>query len=188
VQTAPSRRTLLLVSGAVIALLAIVAISLQREVASEPKPQLVGKTEAPGSATTPSSLTTEEEAFAAALWPLHQSVVEPSTGRLTYAGLTFAIDDPDPQRLAAKLRPLRQIFHDTQDEVSVIPVPASLQQVRDRYTEMLSLYEQSATEMLEVVGDGNRQHLIDAQLKSENGAEELVRLGDILWPGEHKPN
>ncbi len=136
----------------------------------------------------PAAFTADEEAFAEALWPLHQEVIEGSAGRLTSAGMAFAIDDHDAARLAAKLTPLRQIFHDAREKVAAMPAPASLQPVRDRYVGLISLYEQSATEMLEVARDGDEGHLVNAQVKSESAAEELVRVGDILWPGEHKPN
>ena len=168
--------------------MAVVAVSMQRETASS---------SAPGSAllaverepvSTPPPLTAEEEAFTEALWPLHQEVVEASSGRLTFAGLAFVIDDHDADRLGAKLTPLRQTFHDTQAKVAAIPAPSSLQRIRDRYVGMLSLYELSATEMLKVAQDGDEGHLVDAQRTSEQAAEELVRLGDMLWPGEHKPN
>jgi hypothetical protein len=184
---------MLLLSGAVLALLAVVALSLQREVVS-------GSTQgsAQGSAlktvepqppvSAPRALTADEEAFAETLWPLHQELVEPSAGRLASAGMTFAADDHDANRLAAKLIPLRQVFHDTRDKVVAISAPASLQAVHDRYVALLGLYEQSATEMLEVARDGDEGHLIGAQARSEHAAEELIRIGDILWPGEHKPN
>jgi hypothetical protein len=63
-----------------------------------------------------------------------------------------------------------------------------MQPLRDRYVALLVLYEQSATEMLEVARDGDEGHLINAQVKSQHAAEELIKIGDILWPGEHKPN
>ena len=68
-------------------------------------------------------------------------------------------------RLAEKLTPLRQVFHETGEMVTAISAPPSLQQARDRYIEMLALYELSATEMLEVTRDGDNRHLIDAQAK-----------------------
>lgn len=107
---------------------------------------------------------------------------------MSFAGLTYALDDHDPHRLAEKLTALRQVFHETGEMVTAIAAPPSLQQARDRYIQMLALYELSATEMLEVTRDGDNRHLIDAQRKSEHAAEELVKVGDILWPGEHKPN
>jgi hypothetical protein len=182
-----SRSALFLLPGAVIALVVVVAVSLQRETASGTGlGSLSVEHESPGPKLPP--LTAEEEAFAEALWPLHQGVVEASAGRLTSAGMTFVVDDHDANRLVAKLTPLRQIFLDTQQQVAAIPAPSSLQPVRERYVALLVLYEQSATEMMEVARDGDEGHLINAQSKSEHAAQELVKVGDILWPGEHKPN
>lgn len=184
-----SRTTLFLLLGAVIALIAIVAVSLQRESAFGTMPKSVmTNVERDPSTPAPPPLTADEQIFAEALWPLHQEMVEPSAGRLASAGMTFAADDHDANRLAAKLTPLRQVFHDTRDKVAAISAPASMLPVRDRYVALLGLYEQSATEMLEVARDGDEGHLIDAQHKSEHAAQELMKVGDILWPGEHKPN
>jgi hypothetical protein len=183
-----SRSALFLLAGAVVALIAVVVLSLQRETAFRYTAGSALTTVQREPVPTPPPLTAEEAAFAETLWPLHQEVVEASAGRLTSAGIAFAIDDHDAHRLAAKLTPLRQVFHDTRAKVAAISAPSSLQPVRDRYVELLNLYEQSATEMLEVARDGDEGHLIDAQRKSEHAAEELVKVGDILWPGEHKPN
>jgi len=176
-----------LLFGARFALIAIVAASLLRETASGSMPSSVLAT-GESEPSVPRPLTAEEEAFAQALWQLHQEVVKASAGRLTSAGMTFAADDHDANRLAAKLTPLRQVFHDTREKVAATPAPPSMQPVRDRYAALLSLYEQSATEMLEVARDGNEGHLIEAQHKSERAAEELAKTGDILWPGEYKSN
>jgi hypothetical protein len=169
--------------------MAVVAVSLLRETAfgTIPKSSSMNVERDP-SVPALRPLTAEEETFAEALWPLHQEIVEPAAGRLTSAGLGFALDDHDPVRLGAQLAPLRQLFHDTREQVAVIPVPSSLQAARDRYVELLSLYEQSATEMLAVTRDGDEGHLVDAQHKSLRAAEELEKVGDSLWPAEHKPN
>jgi hypothetical protein len=186
---ASSRRTLFLLLGALIALAVVVALALQRETGLNAAAGVIpAATMQETSAPTPPPLTAEEEAFIEALWPLHQSIVEPSAGRLASAGIAFAIDDHDANRLVAKLTPLRQTFHDTREKIAAIAVPASMQPVRDRYLELLRLYEQSATEMEEVARDGDEGHLITAQEKSEHAGQELVKVTDILWPEEHKPN
>ena len=175
----------LLSSACAIALAGIVGYAVQQEIAPtrpvSPAVPLVGP-------TTPAPLTEAEEAYAESLWPLHQQVVEPSAGRLTFAGLAYATGDHDAQRLAAKLTPLRDAFRTAQAKVAGVAVPASMEGVQKRYLLCLSLYEQSATEMLNVARDGDDGHLVDAQRSSERAAEELVKVGDILWPGEHKPN
>jgi hypothetical protein len=50
------------------------------------------------------------------------------------------------------------------------------------------LYQASATEMLRVVGDGRDDHLVVAQPLSMEASEKLLKVGDILWPNEYKPN
>lgn len=184
-----SRNTFFLLLGAVVALISVVTVSLLRETAfgTIPPSSLINSHPDP-SVPAPPPLTPEEEAFAEALWPLHQEVVEASAGRLASAGMSFAADDHDAHRLAEKVTPLRQTFHETREKVAMIAAPPSMQSVRDRYVALLLLYEQSATEMLEVARDGDEGHLINAEAKSQRAAEELVKVGDILWPGEHKPN
>ena len=51
------------------------------------------------------ALTAEEEAYAAALWPLH-SEVKLAAVRMTFAGIAYRTEDHDPEQLAAKVRPL----------------------------------------------------------------------------------
>jgi hypothetical protein len=36
--------------------------------------------------------------------------------------------------------------------------------------------------------DGERQHLIDAQGMGITAAEDLLRAGEVLWPGQYKPH
>jgi len=69
-----------------------------------------------------------------------------------------------------------------------MPVPASMQKVHDQYLEALVLYETASTEMVQVAADGKVEHLIKAQSMSQRAAEELLKVGDVLWPGEYKPN
>jgi hypothetical protein len=101
-------------------LIGIVAASLLRETASGSMPSSVLAT-GESAPSVPRPLTAEEEAFAQVLWRLHQEVVKASAGRLTSAGMTFAADDHDANRLAAKLTPLRQVFHDTRKKVAATP-------------------------------------------------------------------
>jgi len=56
------------------------------------------------------------------------------------------------------------------------------------YSDAVRLYQQSAAEMLRVVGDGRHKHLVAAQPLSMEASEKLLKVGDILWPSEYKPN
>jgi len=69
-----------------------------------------------------------------------------------------------------------------------MPVPASMGKVHDQYLEALALFETASMEMIKVAADGKVEHLIEAQTMSQRAAEELLIVGDVLWPGEYKPN
>ena len=56
------------------------------------------------------------------------------------------------------------------------------------YSDAVRLYQQSAAEMLRMVGDGRDEHLVAAQPLSMEASEKLLKVGDILWPSEYKPN
>jgi hypothetical protein len=42
--------------------------------------------------------------------------------------------------------------------------------------------------MLRVVSDGRDEHLVVAQPLSMEASEKLLKVGDVLWPNEYKPN
>ena len=63
-----------------------------------------------------------------------------------------------------------------------------MKKVHDWYLEALTLFEAASTEMVKVAADGKVEHLIEAQSMSHRAAEDLLKVGDVLWPGEYKPN
>jgi hypothetical protein len=42
--------------------------------------------------------------------------------------------------------------------------------------------------MIKVADDGKDEHLILAQQRSEEASLAILKLSDVLWPGEYKPN
>jgi hypothetical protein len=60
--------------------------------------------------------------------------------------------------------------------------------VHEKYLGAIQLYESAAAEMLEAARDGDDRRLLVAQGMSQHAAEEMLRVGDVLWPGEYKPN
>ena len=125
---------------------------------------------------------------ATALWPTHSEVVEPTAVRLTFAGMIYATDDHDVRKLTATLQPVNETFRATLEKVRALDVPASMQRVHERYVEALALYVKASAEMLKVAQDSSDRHLVEAQMMSKLASEELLKAGDVLWPGEHKPN
>jgi hypothetical protein len=107
---------------------------------------------------------------------------------MTLAGITYVAEDRDAARLQATVTPLRARFHSASFDARQITAPPSLQAVHEQYLQAISLYEQASAEMLKIVEDGSTAHLIDAQRMAQDAAEDVVKAGDILWPGEHKPN
>src|SRR6516162_2664768 len=149
----PRARTLLL-SAVTAALVAMVGVTIQRELMPR-----VGSSPVASGKIGPeqSALSAEEETYAAALWPIHSEVVEVSAVDMSLAGMAYVIEHHDPHRLQARVLRLR-------DRVK------------------------SAADMVQIAADGNVDHLINAQSMSQRAAEELLKVGDVLWPGEYKPN
>src|SRR5215471_17986757 len=172
-------------SAIVAALFAIVGVALQRELPRHvaPSPVAAVKTQPEQEALSP-----EEEAYAAALWPIHSEVVEVSAVDMSFDGIAYVTEHHDAHRLAEKVTVLRDRFRTAVDQARAMSVPASMDEVHHQYLEALALYETASAEMVKVVADGEVEHLIEAQTMSQRAAEDLLKVGDVLWPGEYKPN
>ena len=57
-----------------------------------------------------------------------------------------------------------------------------------QYLEAMILYRKASNEMLAFTKDGERQHLVDAQGMSVTASEDILRAGELLWPGQYKPH
>jgi hypothetical protein len=172
-------------SAIIAALFAMMGVATQRELSRQVAPSQVAAVK-PEPELKP--LSAEEEGYAAALWPIHSEVVEVSAVDMSFAGIAYVTEHHDAQRLAAKVVALRDRFRTAADQARSIPVPAAMGQVHDQYLEALALYETASTEMLKVAADGKVEHLIEAQSMSQRAAEDLLKVGDVFWPGEYKPN
>ncbi len=60
--------------------------------------------------------------------------------------------------------------------------------VHGQYVGAMALYASAAGEMLKFVQDGQTQHLIDAHGMALGASEDLLRAGEVLWPGQYKPH
>jgi hypothetical protein len=180
----PHSRAVVL-SAIVAALLAMVGVAMQRELPRRAAPSPVAAVK---SETELKALSAEEEAYAAALWPIHSEVVEVSAMDVSFAGIAYVTEHHDAHRLEAKVTMLRDRFKAAADKARSIPVPLSMERVHDQYLEALTLYDTASAEMVKVAADGNIDHLIEAQTMSQRAAEDLLKVGDLLWPGEYRPN
>jgi hypothetical protein len=174
----------LLLAGVIVALMAVIAVALQREFA----PQPARDDAAPMVSAVPARvLSAEEEAYAAALWPIHREVKLAALG-MAFAGIAYKTESKDPVRLAAEVKPLAQKFRAAIADARALQVPATIRDVHERYLGALASYEDASEKMVEVARDGRDEHLVEAQGMSFRASEDTLRVGDVLWPGEYKPH
>jgi hypothetical protein len=177
---------------ALLALGAVVAMAVVRET-RQPEPAVSAAAAFTGGlamdqhAQHARALSPEEESYAAALWPIHNEV-KLSAVRMTFAGLKYKTEDPDARRLKATVEPLTQKFKSAAQRARAIEPPASLKDAHKSYVTALEQYAMATQEMVRVASDGRDAHLISAQKKSEMASEALLKVSDVLWPGEYKPN
>ena len=107
---------------------------------------------------------------------------------MSFAGIAYKTDGQDPARLQEEVSPLAEEFREAIAKARALDVPASLQDVHERFLGALASYRTAADEMLQVARDGRDQRLLAAQDLTFRAAEEVLRVGDVLWPGEYKPH
>jgi hypothetical protein len=135
----------------------------------------------------PPALTAEEEHFATALWAVHREATRLAVA-MSFAGITYQTDDRDPRALARKLEPVAKFFQDAEMQVRSMSTPPSLFSTRGQYVDAMALYASAANEMLKFTHDGNSQHLSEAHRMDVRASENVLRVGEVLWPGQYKPH
>jgi len=140
----------------------VAAIAMVRETRDAPKPsaaQTAGGAYA-GHQERP-AFSAEEEAYALALWPIHENV-KANAVRMTFTGLSYKMKDIDRAAVKAHVSPLTKVFREARSQTDQLKVPATMSAQHARYLEALQLYENAAVEMAKVAQDGNDEHLIKA--------------------------
>jgi hypothetical protein len=133
------------------------------------------------------ALSAAEEAYAAALWPVHERI-KTTAVQMTFAGLSYKLGDIDRMAIKERVAPLTKIFRDARSQAAQLKAPASLEKQHELYLGALKLYEDASLEMVKIARDGKDEHLVKAQKMSYTASEDSLRVGDTLWPGEYKPN
>jgi hypothetical protein len=174
----------LLVAGVVAALAATVVAAWLRE--TRP-PSARQSFDTPVAIPQAPALTADEERFAATLWGVHREATR-SAVAMSFAGITYETEGRDPRALAAKIAPLAKLFQDAEARVRTMSVPASLARTHSRYVEAVALYAKAAHEMLKFTEDGDMQHLAAAHEMDVSASEDMLRVGEVLWPGQYKPH
>lgn len=167
------------------ALIAVVAVAVQRETRNA-APAGVGIPMTERTAERP-PMSAAEEAFATDLWAIH-SLVRQDAVRMTFTGLAYKMGDIDARELKARIEPLTKSFDDHARQVGKLVPPASLVAEHQRYQSAAQRYGEAARAMLQAGGTKMDEELLGAQTLSMQSSEDLLRVSDVLWPGEHKPN
>jgi hypothetical protein len=180
----PGFRPVLLISALVVVVAAAAVVAWRYELRPTSTQQAVAATP---ERSEPRALTPEEETYAAALWEIQRQVTV-SAVAMSYAGIAYETDKHDVHVLEQKLEPLAKFFAEAEPRVRGLTVPPSLSKVHDEYLEAVVLYRKASNGMLAFTTDGERQHLVDAQGMGVTASEDLLRAGEVLWPGQYKPH
>lgn len=182
---APLRVKLLVVGLILLTVLGVLCASVLREAA------MAGRTVAaearPSLAPPRPAFTPAEEAYAHALWAIHADV-KSAAFALTFSGLRYKLRELQVRRFETGVRAASKSFSDAEARVRVLAPPASLTGAHSQYLDAVHLFQQSAAEMLKVAEDGRDHHLLAAQPLSQEASEKLLRVGNVIWPGEYLPN
>jgi len=183
----PGRRPLLL-AGVVVALAATTGAAWLHEIrprpVADPTAQISG---ARAEKTQPPALTADEERFATELWALHREATR-SAVAMSFAGISYHTDDRDPRAFARKIEPLAKFFHDAETQVRTMNAPPSLSGTQAQYVGAMALYANAAAEILKFTEDGDAQRLGEAHRMDVKASQDMLRVGEVLWPGQYKPH
>ena len=135
----------------------------------------------------PPALTADEERFATTLWALHREATR-SAVAMSFAGISYQTDDRDSRALARKIEPLARFFRDAELQVRSLGAPPSLSATQGQYVQAMALYANAAAEIMKFTGDGDVQHLGDAHEMDVKASQDLLRVGEVLWPAQYKPH
>ena len=178
----------LLLAGVVVALAATTGAAWLHEArtpsAGQPAAQTVNLRAA---VPEPPALTGEEERFATALWAVHREATR-SAVAMSFAGIAYQTEERDARALARKIEPLAKFFHDAELQVRAMSAPPSLSGTLGRYIGAMALYANAADEMLKFTEDADLRRLDEAHQMDVKASQDVLRVGEVLWPGQYKPH
>jgi hypothetical protein len=158
-------------------------VAFRHEIKPEPVSQ---SSSASGKAVLP-ALTPDEERYAVALWEIHRDVTT-SAVAMSFAGIAFKTEASDARTFEQRIERLATVFEESEERARHVVVPTTMAEVHARYANALSRYSVAAQEMLKFTQDGEPRHLSNAHEISISASEDMLRVGDVLWPGHYKPH
>ena len=183
----PGGRSLLL-AGVVVALAATTGAAWLHEVRTPPVVQPAAQTvDVRAAIPELPALTGEEERFATDLWAVHREATR-SAVAMSFAGIAYQTENRDAHALAQKIEPLAKFFHDAEIQVRAMSAPPSLARMHGQYVEAMALYTNAADEMLKFTEDADLRRLDEAHRMDVRASQDMLRVGEVLWPGQYKPH
>ncbi|MFK4500459.1 hypothetical protein [Bradyrhizobium japonicum] len=176
----------MLLAGVVVALAATAGVAWLHEIRPRSQPALQTINARAEKAQLP-ALTADEERFATTLWAVHREATR-SAVALSFAGITYQTEDRDARAFARKIEPLARFFHDAEMQVRAMSAPPSLSKTQSQYVDAMAIYASAAAEMLKFAEDGDSQRLQVAHELDVKASEYMLRVGEVLWPGQYKPH
>jgi hypothetical protein len=173
------------VGALVVGLIALMTVAAIRETA-KPKPQQVAANPEATRSERP-AVTAEEETYARALWPIHAQVKQDAV-KMTFAGLAYKMGDIKKEAVRQRVAPLIPMFDSAAAALNKLKPPGSMSGLHAEYLQAIQLYHDASVTMVKVATDDRDTHLIEAQVMSEKASGLTLKVGEILWPGEFKPN
>ena len=178
----------LLLAGVVLALAAITGAAWLHEVRTPSVAQTATQTvNVRAIITQPPALTADEERFATNLWVVHREATR-SAVAMSFAGIAYHTEERDQRALARKIEPLAKFFHDAETQVRAISAPSSMSTTHGRYLEAMGLYASAADEMLKFAENADARHLEEAHRMDVRASQDMLRVGEVLWPAQYKPH
>jgi hypothetical protein len=141
---------------------------------------------ASGKAAVP-ALTPDEERYAIALWEIHRDVTT-SAVAMSFAGIAFKTEASDARAFEQRIEQLATVFREAEERARHVAVPATMADVHRRYAGAVRRYTEAAQEILKFAQDNEPRHLSTAHEISISASEDMLRVGDVLWPGHYKPH
>jgi len=159
----------LLLAGVVLALAAITGAAWLHEVRTPSMAQTAAQAATQtinvrAIITQPPALTGDEERFATDLWVVHREATR-SAVAMSFAGIAYHTEERDQRALARKIEPLAKFFHDAETQVRAISAP-----------------------MLKFVENADARHLEEAHRMDVRASQDMLRVGEVLWPAQYKPH
>jgi hypothetical protein len=87
-----------------------------------------------------------------------------------------------------RVAPLTSEFEAAAAAGEKLQPPSSMLMLHKDYLQAIKLYREASLTMVKFAADGRDVHLLEAQAMSEKASGLALEVGEILWPGEFKPN